>query len=74
MEHYESSDKRKVHSTKCPNKEIGKFSYQKLKVHLKVLEKRRKGPMRSRQQGIIKADFRAENQSIRNKKNNIKNQ
>ena len=41
MEHYESSAKRKVYSTKCPQKEMEKAHIRDLTAHLKALEKKK---------------------------------
>ena len=41
MGHYESSAKRKVHSTKCPFKKTEKAHIGDLTAHLKALEKKK---------------------------------
>ena len=40
MGHYESSAKRKVHSTKCLQKENEEISHYRLVAHLKALEQK----------------------------------
>ena len=55
MGHYESSAKRKVHSTKCPHKENEETHIRNLTVHLKALEKKEAdSPRRSKRLEIIK--------------------
>ena len=41
MRHYESSAKKKVHSTNCPIKKMEKAHIGHLTVHLKALEKKK---------------------------------
>ena len=55
MGHNDSSAKRKIHSTKCPGKEIGETYISNLTAHLKALEQKEANTLkRSRRQEIIK--------------------
>ena len=63
MGHYESSAKRKVHSTKYPHKKTEKADTRDLTVQLKALEKTKAdSPRKSRRLEIIK--LRAEIKKI----------
>ena len=74
MGHNESSAKRKVQSTKCLHKIVGKKSHtSELTEHLKTLEQKEANLSRkTRGQEIIK--LRAEINKIETKKTNTKNQ
>ena len=68
MRHCESSAKRKVHSTKCPIKEIGESTYWRLNSTLESSRKKKEAdsPRRSRKLKIIK--LRAEINKIETQK------
>ena len=66
MGHYESSAKRKVHSTKCPIKENGESTHWRLNSTLESSRKKNDSSRRSRSLEIIK--LRAEINKIETQK------
>jgi hypothetical protein len=67
MGHNESSAKRKLHSTKCPGKELQRSYTSSLTAHLRTLEQKEVNTLkRSRWQEIVK--FRAELNKIKTKR------